>query len=277
MTQLSSFQFDPPLQQLDIANQLASIQSAVDALQRQFAARSRDQEDARLQADLRFQEVERRQSDADNALVEAEARIDEALSQTAEDIEELRRDTRNMMSQVVSRIADQFDAVQGTLDDAIAARAAETAAQGASVEALKTSVQQMNDLLGEMRNAADAMRVDVGDHAARLTAVEEGQHAAELRESSASELMQEALTTWQGGVEERLDHAIAALTEYKKYVGRLRSEVNELRNESEHAAGVLIDAITRELGGAGGGVATLQRDAGVLLGQFQLEAKGERG
>lgn len=221
--------------------------------------------------------------------------------------------TKSMLSQVVSRIADQFDAVQASLDEAVAGRAEDLAQTMQALQTLHASLAELRtwtqeqasstkqevDKLAESQEAArqreEQMSASIGalrerlaahtaeaaglqgavqDQGARLNDLEATQKAAEAREAGSSQLMQEALTVWQHGVEAQLQELDGKLDQYKAYVGRLRREVRELGDERDGTHAVLMAALGKEMAGLGGGVALLQRDAAGLLSDLQSGREG---
>ena len=279
-------------QELNISGQLAGLNGAIEKLQRQATARARDQEDARLEQELRMQQLEERQSATEASLRQFEQHIDSVLDQQTAELDELRQAMRSMLSEVVSRIADQFDAVQSSLEEAIAGRAADRAEQFEAIDetrrwteaqttlfkqeisetirtqyhAASTTAEQHAAALSTLTQRLALTDAAVGDHSVRLTGVEEAQGAAESREIKGSQLLQEALTLWQQGMEERLGSSASKFDEYKLYVVRLRKEIRQLQQENSLTQTALVEALTRELGGVGRGVALLQSDAAGLLG-----------
>lgn len=281
------------LQEMDISGQLASLHSAIDKLQRQANSRAQEQEDARVEHELRLQQLEQRQAAAEATLRQMQEQIDEALSQQAAEFDELRQAMRGMMSQVVGRIADQFDAVQASLEEAIAGRATDAATQAEAVACLQTDLAdlrthneaQVTTLRDEFTELLTTETRSTAAHAAehasslsavteRLTALEQAQTAAVAQAVQGSEKMQEALNEWQRGMEGRLGETSSKIDQYRSYVSRLRHEVRELQEETSGAHTALVEALARELSGLGNGVALLQQDAAGLLGQARDRSGG---
>ncbi len=214
------------------------------------------------------------------------------------------------MSQTVSRIADQFDALQASLEDVAAKRATDLAEQQQTAATLHAAVAETrtwteahaNSLRSEvselLRAETQAAAAQAADHAAsltelaqrqnsseatteavstRLSSLEQAQAAAEIREIKGSQMIQEALTVWQHAMDEKLNDAGTKFEDYKKYVGRLRHEMREMKEESDLTHAALVDALARELQGVGNGVALLQNDAAGLLGQLRSKKSGARG
>ena len=168
-----------------------------------------------------------------------------------------------MMSQVVSRIADQFDAVQGSLEEAIAGRDADAAHAAEEAAVLRA---QVDARLREQGDATEASLAALGE---RVAAAEAGLAEAREREAAGAAAMQEALRSWQARMEEGAADVSAKFEQYKSYVGRLRGEVRAVREEADAVQAALVEALGRELSGLGNGVSLLQRDAAGLLGQVQ--------
>lgn len=175
-----------------------------------------------------------------------------------------------MMSQVVSRIADQFDAVQGSLDEAIAGRDADVARAAEDAAALRVEVY------ARMREQDEAAESSISGLGERLDAAEAGLAEAREREAAGAAAMREALQSWQTRMEEGAADVSAKFEQYKSYVGRLRGEVRAVREEADAVQAALVEALGRELSGLGDGVSLLQRDAAGLLGQVQASGGAPR-
>ena len=146
------------LQGLDIASQLASLQAAVEKLHRQNASRDREHEELRLRTELRLQQIEQRYSTYEDSLAMMDDRIGSLEQQTLEQIEDIRENSKSMMSLVVSRIADQFDAVQATIDEMTTRGENDTKAQHAAMESLENKMARNFD---KQDNSMEAFKKDV--------------------------------------------------------------------------------------------------------------------
>lgn len=235
-------------------------------MQRQAGAREREQDDVRHAHEQRLQALEQRQAAAEAALRSLEARAEAAAQAQAAELDDLGQSLRGMMSQVVTRIADQFDAVQGSLEEAIAGRDADAARAAEEAAALRAQVGARLQEQGEVTETSmEALRE-------RVDAAEAGLAAAAEREAAgaaAAAEMREALQGWQARVEGGAAEVSAKFEQYKSYVGRLRGEVKAVRDEADAVQAALVEALGRELSGLGNGVALLQRDSAGLLGQIQ--------
>lgn len=271
-------------------------------MQRQANTRAREQEDARAAQELRLQQLEQHHAATTASLRHLEQQVDDSIAQQEADLDELRQTLREMMSQTVSRIADQFDAVQASLEEEATNRATDRAEQQNAVKTLHEAVVETriwteahaNSLHSEVseliRAETQAAAAQAAEHAAtlselarrqiafettgeaqadRLSSLEQAHAAAEIREAKGSQMIQEALTVWQQAMDEKLNGASSKFDEYKNYVRRLRHEMREMKEESDLTHAALVDALARELQGLGNGVALLQNDAAGLLGQLR--------
>ena len=279
---------------MDISGQLLNLQASIDKLQRQATSRAQEQEDARVEHELRLQQLEQRQASTDAALRQMQEHVDEALAQQAAEFDELRQAMRGMMSQVVSRIADQFDAVQSSLEEAIAGRAADVEQQTETAQSLQNEITELrtqneahvanlrNELTELLTTESRTTAAQVAEQKENLTTVserlailEQAQTAAEAHAARGTEQIQEALNEWQRGMESRLGDTSSKIDEYRSYVSRLRHEVRELQQETSGTHTALVEALAMELSGLGNGVALLQQDAAGLIGQVRgRSAKG---
>ena len=253
---------------MDIAAQLATLTTAVDKLQRQTASRARDAEDTKIQQELRMQALEQRQATLEASLAQLDFHLHEATSQHASKAEELQQTMREMMSQVVSRVADQFDAVQVSVDEAVEGQKMASAShQEAIQEVRRTTVTAVFELQEDVGNRLRIHEGSIAQCKEGVDVVRNAQLVAEGRESEAAEAMLRAIMAFQESIEARFKEFSAAFEEYKQYVGRLRKEVHHLQAESTETHAALVEALGRELEGVGGGVALLQRDVAGLLGK----------
>jgi len=279
-------------------------------MQRQATTRAREQEDARLAQELRLRQLEQHHAATTTSLRQLEQQVDDSIAQQEADLEELAQTMRGMMSQTVSRIADQFDAVQASLEEEATHRATDRAEQQQAGEALHREIaetrtwteahatslrSEVSELIRAETQAAAAQAAEQATmlsevvqrqiafetkreaQADRLSSLEEAQSAAEIREAKGSQMIQEALTVWQQAMDEKLNDASSKFDEYKNYVRRLRHEMREMREESDLTHAALVDALARELQGLGNGVALLQNDSAGLLGQLRKNNNPKEG
>jgi chromosome segregation ATPase len=291
-----------PPQEVDISGQLAALHSTIEKMQRQANIRAREQEDARIAQELRLQQLEQHRAASTASFRQLEQQVDDSIAQQETDLNELAQTMREMMSQTVSRIADQFDAVQASLEEAAANRATDRAEQQHAGQALQDKISETrtwteahasslrNEVSELIRAETQAAAAQAAEQAAmlselaqrqiafetkreaqadRLSSLEQAHAAAEVREAKGSQMIQEALTVWQQAMDEKLNDASSKFDEYKNYVRRLRHEMREMKEESDLTHAALMDALARELQGFGNGVALLQNDAAGCLGQLR--------
>jgi myosin heavy subunit len=253
-----------------------------------------------------LQQLEQHRAATAAALRQLEQQMRDTVAQQEEDFDELRQTMREMMSQTVSRIADQFDAVQAALEETTANSAADRAEQRHTAETLHAAfaetrtwteananslrsevsellraetqaaaaqAAQQSAALTELTQRQMASETTIESHSDRVSSLEQAHAAAEVREMKGSQMIQEALTVWQATMDEKLNDASSKFDNYKKYVGRLRHEMREMKEESDLTHAALVDALARELQGLGNGVALLQNDAAGLLGQLRSKNK----
>jgi chromosome segregation ATPase len=99
-------------------------------------------QEARIQAEKRLQQVEARQAEARRQLAALGAAADAVAANATAAVEELRQATKGMLGEVISRIADQFDALQAALEEAIGGRAAEAEARAAAAAAQQRALAE---------------------------------------------------------------------------------------------------------------------------------------
>ncbi len=262
-----------PLRELDVPAELAALCAAVEALQRDVAATARHAAEARVAGELRLQAAEARAAAAEVALRQVEAGAAGAAAEQAAALDELRGATKGMLSEVVRRIAEQFDAVQGALEAAIAERAGERAEAAAAAAETGAALGRHEVGLAATAGAADAARALRAD----LDALAAAAAAAEARAAAGAAAEAEAAAAWRAGLEARLAELGARFDRYRSYVARLRREVGEAAAGGRAAQAALAAAIEGELGGAAGGVRALQRGAAALLAELHGAAAEAAG
>jgi hypothetical protein len=189
-----------PLRELDAPAELAALRAAVEALQRDAAASARHAAEARVAGELRLQAAEARAAAAEVALRQVEAGAAGAAAEQAAALDELRGATKGMLSEVVRRIAEQFDAVQGALEAAIAERAGERSEAAAAAAATAAALGRHEAGLAAAAGAADAARALRAD----LDALAAAAAAAEARAAAGAAAAAEAAAAWRAGLEARL-------------------------------------------------------------------------
>jgi murein DD-endopeptidase MepM/ murein hydrolase activator NlpD len=261
------------LQEMDLRSQLQASSSSVEALQQRLAAHAREH-------DQRLRRLEDCQATADRRLAALAEQFDSVVSDQSEALLELRELTKSTMAEVLSRVADQFDAVQSALDATEERTADEAGRADRNVDALRIELearlgQLRSDLearLGDEAEAAQASRraaaATADAHALRLDAAERRMEESEARAAAEADAHHRGAETLRGDLEARVASLGGKFEEYTFYLRRLRKEVAALRRAG--------DSCTREveakLGAAGGKMWSLHRGAAALLTELHQAA-----
>lgn len=258
-------------QDVDIVGQLAALQSSLDKIQRQLANKSQEDSQIHAQYQLKLQSLESKHTDMEASLQALHEQVQTALSHHSDQMNDLRHTTKTMLSQVVTRIADQFDAVQSSFEDVLASHTKDqeellAAMEVASAETKQWSEQRITQLSSEVTTQKDQVQslvaLKLEEHSALLqTALADHKE----KQLAAEELMQQALNVWQQSMEGRLNDALAKLGEYTLYTSRLRREIKQLQDDNTAINTALVEALAKELSGMGEGISLLQKDAAGLL------------
>ena len=130
-------------------------------------------QEGRIQAEKRVQQLEARQAEAERQLVGLAAAVEASAVESGAAVEELRQATKGMLSEVISRIADQFDALQAALDEAIGGRAADAEERAAAARLVQQSLEAQRQWLEEraqgLQHRVEA-RLEAADAAAAAIA-----------------------------------------------------------------------------------------------------------
>lgn len=223
--------------------ELSALRSTTDKLQKQLIEATRQHDETHLQHQAQLQHLEERQSATEARLNQLTDQVEEAMEQQAATLTEMHQSMKAMVAEVVTRIADQFDAVQSDLD---------------------ATTQRQSD----HTQVSEMLHQELVQQGKELASLREAQVAAEEREGEASILLQDALTLWQHGLEEQLGGLSTKFDEYKAYIKRLRKEVHELQEERA-AYGAQMGVLQQELGGTQQGMRALHREAAAILGELQ--------
>lgn len=152
-------------------------------------------QEGRIQAEKRVQQLEARQAEAERQLVGLAAAVETAAGESGAALEELRQATKGMLSEVISRIADQFDALQAALDEAIGGRAADAEDRAAAARLVQHSLEAQRQWLEEraegMQQRVEA-RLEAADAAAAVVAEQQRQQVCQQLEAAQAENQQEA-------------------------------------------------------------------------------------
>lgn len=289
--------------------QLTALQAAVDTLQRQVASRARERDDYGAATELRVQGLEARITTAEAVLQELENKVDDAAATQASHVDELRQMTRGMLSQVINRIADQFDAVQESLEEVmtshtrdrevaatmdaalrtvmdaahnelqnqIASARQETGAECAALRESLSGIEASNSaVVSELQRRQASVDALLEDHISKLNGLQEALRVEEERQAGNHALLQDALAVWQRGLEDRLEAATTKFIEYKEYVSRLRREIRDLHDNSKAWNTILTQALSGEMHDLEAGLAQLQQDTAGLLGSV-TSSRNDRG
>jgi hypothetical protein len=153
-----------PLKELDVRGELAEARSCIDKLQRQVAVLQHDQEESRFTIERRVQALEAKTASSDARIAGLDSQIEELRSRNIALLEELRQSTREAVADVIDRVAEQFEALQAALDEAVGDRAADAKERAAAArlvgDALAAQRQWTEEQLADTRTrttqAADA-------------------------------------------------------------------------------------------------------------------------
>eukprot|EP00887_Chlorella_sp_A99_P005419 scaffold1.g5419.t1 len=206
-----------PLREVDVRAELTAARSAVEKVHRQVALLGRDQEEARIAGEKRAQQLEARQAEAERRLASLAGQVEELAAEQAVVLEELQQSTKTTLSEVVGRIADQFEAVQGALDEAIGSRLAEQEERQQAAQLLQESLaaqrQWAEERLGEQAAAVDQLGQQVATAA----------HVADALNRSQQQWMMEQLES----VREQATSSAAAVAEVRTEVAAVQQELQE--------------------------------------------------
>ena len=161
-----------PLKDLDVRGELTEARSCIEKLQRNVSTLLQDQDDSRHAIERRLQAIEAKSAAADSRVSSLESQLDELRSRNVALLEDLRQSTREAVADVIDRVAEQFEALQMTLDEAVGDRALEARERAAASkligEALTVQRQWTEEQLLDLKqksNAAEqslkAMRCDL--------------------------------------------------------------------------------------------------------------------
>lgn len=265
----------------ELPTRIGMLEERLDNLQHRLEGCAQDQDDFRSVLSTRTEAVDSKMTAFESVLRKLESSMEEHVANVATEMEENNTSARKMLSQAVNRIADQFDAVQISLENAIQAREQDREAMASSQgEHNKKLHDEMDKRFEEIRQKADEAEAR---QSAGLSSFRENSDKtlnvifnridqleaiisdSEEKQLSSTAAMKEALTLWQQGLETQMNSIAAKYEEYKQYTARLRKEVHQLREENKTWHEGILKVFSQHANGLQDGVGQLQQDAVALL------------
>ena len=265
----------------ELPSRIGALEERIDHLQHRLEGCAQDQDEFRSVQSTRTEAVDSRMTAFESVLRKLESSMEEHVANVATEMEENNTSTRKMLSQAVNRIADQFDAVQISLENAIKAREQDREAMASSQEEHNKKLHdEIDKRFEEIRRKADETEAR---QSAGLSSYRENSDKtfdvifnridqlecviseSEERQLSSAAAMKEALTLWQQGLETQMNSIAAKYDEYKQYTARLRKEVHHLREENNVCHEGILKVFSQHANGLQDGVGQLQQDAVALL------------
>ncbi|GAB4817803.1 hypothetical protein N2152v2_004849 [Parachlorella kessleri] len=225
-----------PLKEVDVRAELRSAHTSLDRLAKQVAMLSREQEDAKVQQAGQLLSLEQRQAAAEARYETLAAALEQRLAAVAQEQETalgaMREFFSTTLSQargwavpacgttgsdlVISSVADQFDAVQQALDEAISGRAERQHEQSEAAKLVQESLAAQREWVeqqaGSLQAASQRQGDDLADLAGQLA--EQAQQLAALEHSAAehdSGERAQQLARWREDVDARLARCLEGL------------------------------------------------------------------
>lgn len=254
----------------ELPTRFGTLEEMIDGLQHKMKGCIQDQDEFRSLLTTKAEAMELRMAAFDSVLRKLENDLEENFADMATEMEENSASTRKMLSQAVNRIADQFDAVQISLEDAIKAREQDREAIASSqIEHNRTLREEVDKRLEDFCRKTDEMEEQHSTArdtlSKRIDHLETSTKEAEDRQISSEAAIKEALNVWQQGLETQINVISEKYEEYKQYTGRLRKEVYQLREENKALHQGILKAFSQHTNGLQEGVGQLQKDAVALL------------
>lgn len=266
------------VQEMNVGEHLTRLTEQVDVLQRQLNQQQKDHKRHLVSEESRLDEIEKTQRLLLDKVNVLDVRLKEHEERTDAVLGGLQRDTTHAMSQLVEKIAQQFDAVQATIDGVVHA-------QMEREEEVKGALLQLQGSYGELRTCLDTFRQDfekrvdekvdntafdassraLEEKTERLEStldgmrqildnhqqmiVEENARIERHMESSNKDV-EDRCRTWEDMLEQTSRSLQQKFEGYKAYVARLRKDVHTLQYEFRGAQENLITKVSSELEGA---------------------------
>lgn len=229
-----------------IADQFDAVQAALDS------AYKRHESDILAQKSS-FTSLEKRMSE----FTQQQEVVNSSLRQEFED--ELRKEVETSSAAAALKTEEVVDALEHRMRDA------HQEAMQAMHKRLDSNASELTQLQDRVK---DLDRRQVEHVEEQKAALRKELDAVDNHHRKASKQLEEALTLWQDGLEEKVKELDHSLDQYKQYVRRLRSDVRGIKTENDSTAQTLIQAIKRELNENLSSSLTFERDLAALIGQF---------
>jgi hypothetical protein len=309
-----------PLQEVDVNGELTAARASIDKLAKQLALLSRDQEvrgstsitpaapdydwlhgpwlctalrstkydafiplqEGRIQAEKRLQQVETRQAEVERQLAALVASADATAAESAGAVEELRQATKGMLSEVIGRIADQFDALQAALEEAIGSRAAEAEDRAAAAEAVQHSLDAQREWLQHRVDSLQQQleeRLEAGSTAS-AAAMEQQQQRVQEQLGAVQAAVQRDSAELRAGLEasrQQLDEAQQRQEEQAEHIDNHAAQLVAATEARQQAAAALEQSSSEAARQAAEASAAVQQQLSALADEQAAAASRQTG
>lgn len=268
-----------------MAQQIEELSAKLEKLQRDVYNQNKQHAKYATEGSRRMEDAEKRQEEVVDRLSMLEQQVSCSESRQEALLETYRKESRESISKVVEKIAEQFDAVQLSLDDLIQDTADGMTGLKDAVSELRKSSEDVQSQVERMRQeTADTLSLRIKEYQSEMqdeiarVRKNVGGFMEEMKERVSSdsedvrnmlqgyeEMSQEMTRSLEDTMEtshksiedkirlleEQMDQKSYALQDkfatYKSYVGRLRRDVHALERKFEDSQENLVGKVSSEL------------------------------